>query len=151
MSTTESTETEKQVEQEPTFGERIAFNELYRVKGHSGLFVVITPPNKSKMICMGSFSQNKKVTVTLDKLVRLDQYIFNKADGDKVRIKELFDNLDQYTHEVLRKLSPASLMETMVPGFDSDLFKHHHALLVLDWFCEIKLKIEDFEKGELKK
>lgn len=151
MSAKEPVTTEVQEEKEPTFGERIAFNELYRVKGHSGLFVLITPPNKSKMICVGSFTKNKKVTVPVSKLIRLDQYVFNKLDGDKIHIKEVFDNLDQYTHEVLQKLSHETLMETMVPEYDPEFFKPHHALLVLGWFCEIKIKIESFEKAELKK
>lgn len=143
---------EETVKPTVTFGKGVDYRELFRVVGAKGLFIVIAFPAKtSRMVCMGALSVQKKVVVDKSKLVRLDQYHFWRQDGSSIKMAEVFDNLDQFSPEVVMTLDDQSLMDTMLPEYDPDKFKSHHARMVRDWFLEVKNKYKELEEADLKK
>ena len=143
--------TEKQIKaeseekKEPTFGDQFDFNNMFRVKGKSGLVSLISHKKGSKtcVVC-GIYEKNSARSESTDKMECLGGYKFVKLDHTDIGFTEVFNNMMQYvtTSEDygFEKITVEELMPWMVPDFDPYWFKLRHAEKVLSYYLEITLK-----------
>lgn len=140
--TVEKTNEDLPEEKPVLFGDTIDFNNLFRVKGKKELYTPASQLQKNGMVGMRSFIENQPITVHKNTLQCLGHYEFTKADGEKIKIDQVFNNLNEFPNEYLQTADDDCLMEAMVPDYDSSLFKNYHAKQVLSWYLQIKNKIE---------
>lgn len=131
---------EKKADEKPTIhvADAINFHELFRLKGHRGLWIMRSAPNRSKFISMSKFMEfGTNKIAKLSDLTSLGHLVFQtelgKADmrfSDVFRI--IFDNEEEFF-----KLPIDKMMEMAVPCFDEDCFKDYHMQKVCEWYKEI--------------
>ncbi len=131
---------------EMTFGESINFNTLFRIKGKPNLWFQVSYPQKNGMVGMVEFGVDNPVTVHKDNLECLGQFVFYKNTSDKIRLGEVFDNLEKFTLEELGTKKDIELLEIMCPDYDAERFKPYHGEKVMKWYFEIKEKLEKKRK-----
>lgn len=142
MTNTAEPTTPQQEEKEQTFGQTIDFSHFYRVIGTKELMWPATKMNKSKMVIMSEFLGPKKVTTHVRNLQCLDDFVFYKSNGEKIKMENVFDNLNYKFGEDLELKYSKEMMEIMVPDYDPDKFKMSHGEKVLGWYLEIRSKIK---------
>ena len=134
----------KKESKEPSFGEMFDFNNMYRVKGKSGLVSVVHHTQGHKMAIVCDIYKKNRRSVSVEKMVRLGSQSFFKTDGSIIRMTEVFNNLMNYatTSEDygFEKVSVEDLMPIMVPKYDKKQFKLYKAEEVLGWYIEVTLK-----------
>ena len=134
----------KEKPKEKTFGDMFDFNNMFRVKGKSGLVSVIHHAKGSQMAIVCDIYKKNRRSVSVDKMVRLGSQSFFKTDGSVIKMTEVFNNLMSYatTSEDygFEKVSIEDLMPIMVPKYDKKQFKLYRAEEVLGWYIEVTLK-----------
>lgn len=142
----------KEWSNKPAFGEGINFDIIYRVKGKKNLFMpLVKKATKSGMISLIEVGVDNSITVNKDKCDCLGEYVFYKNDSTKIKMGQVFDNLEKCTLEELGKKNDAELMDIMCPNYDAERFKNYHGELVMGWYFEIKEKIDLHSKKEAEK
>lgn len=137
--------TEKNI---PSLGDTINFKMLFRIKGSPGLFFANSMRNKSGMIGMYSVKDEKNITVHINSVECLANYIFQKMDGTEIKIPEVFNNLNTIPNGELEKIPIEILQETMVPGYDPHYFKPAHAERIRVWFLELENRVKKYISEE---
>lgn len=135
---------------EQTFGETIDFFHLCRVKGKKPLFFPRSYANKSGIVAMEEFFGSQICYPVTEDIERLSDFRFYKEDGKVITMTEVFDNLNNKFGELLDLEVNPDIMEIMVPGYDKEKFKSHHAIKVLNWYLEIREKIKLNQNGKEK-
>lgn len=137
-----SAEDVKRAIRERTFGESINFNSLYRVKGRRFLWMpLMGKAMKNGMIGMIELGVDNPISVHKDDCECLADFVFYKTDGSKIRMAQVFDNLEKVSLEELKGKNDLELMQIMCPDYNPDLFKPYHGEKVISWYFEIKEKI----------
>jgi len=128
------------------FGDQIDFNELFRVKGKKGLFVLGSKVNKSGMVRMiGFLDYEKSVTTNQNNLVCLGHLRFQTEMGkEPVLMNDVFSNLHEF-YQVNKDKEVTPELSDFVPNYDPNEFKMRHAVQVLGWFDEVITKITENE------
>lgn len=149
----------KPKEKEPTFGEQFEFNNMFRVKGKSGLVSLISHQQGSKMCTViGIYEANTKRLEKVDNMVCLGEFEFFKLSRDKIKMSDVFTNLSNYAIKsddyAFENITIEELMSWMVPDYDPYEFKLYNAKQVLGWYIEVTLKYsalvdEKVESGEV--
>jgi len=124
------------------FSDSIDFNRLFRVKGHKGLYYLISIPNKAGMCGFQEFLGEKRFTTHKRDAELLAAFTFKKGDGDNLTLGQVFDNLHEHPEDHLKSLTEEELMDIMVPGYDPETFKPYHAAKVIAWYSEVNAKVE---------
>ena len=140
-------------EKELLIGEQLEFNQLFRVKGKQGLFVLASLVNKSGMVGVFSFLDSRiKYTVKVSDLVCLGNLMFSDNQSDTIPISQVFVNYENYIKDGKTPSSDKELMNALVPNYDPEKFKMYHAVQVVKWFDDVVKKvntiIEDEEKAQ---
>lgn len=139
---TDQAPSEESVAKKETWADTINFKHLFRVKGKKVLFFPIGEASKDGICPMYEFLGKERCSAKLKDLERLHNFYFHLANGEKIHISQVFDNLhDKYGDNLDLKLTE-EMMEVMVPGYDREAFKSYHAEKVLTWYLEIKGKIK---------
>jgi hypothetical protein len=134
------------------FGDQINFIELFRVKGRQGLFTLRSKVHKSGTVgVLGFLDYNRKFTVMAEQMECLGALIFTTLAGnDDIKINTVFNNLDEYEKANGKTdfdtMDIETLMPLMVPEFDPEFFKDHHAKKCIMWYKEIITKLEQIEE-----
>ena len=141
---------EKEEEKEPLLGEQLEFNHLFRIKGKKGLFAPNSTVNKAGMINMVSFLDRRiKHTVKAKDLVCLGNLWFSDNKSDMIPISEVFVNWETYLKGGGKPSSDHELMNALLPNYDPEKFKMHHAVQVVKWFdCAISKINAVLDEGE---
>ena len=139
-------------EKKERFADQFNFNELFRIKGKKGLFILGSKVHKSGMVRMIGFLDHKKTAVVSEsKLVPLSSISFKTELGfEDVGVSDVFSNLYEFFEETPEETPQLS---DFIPNYDPNSFKEHNALTLIEWFNEIITKIEEINgnKGEDKK
>ena len=124
---------------EEGIGNQINFDQLFRVKGHQGLFTLRSSASKSGLIAViGFMDYNNKRTVKTDQLECLGNLVFTTYAGhDDLKIGDVFNNI--------QKLNGDADMSDMVPNYDENYFKPYHARKVKMWYKIINDKLKEVE------
>lgn len=136
--------------EQATFGNSIDFDQLFRVKGHKRLYFPITKPQKNGVLILQEFLREHRVTIHIREIQRLGGTVFFLNTGETIELPAVFDNLYTKSIDELLPLTIPKLMDVMVPDYDPDRFKEYHAKKVIEWYLEIKTKIDVNSKKENK-
>ncbi len=147
---TESKKTAEIPVEDLGIGDQLDFNQLFRVKGKQGLFVIGSTVNKSKMIRVASFLDFKTGTiVNVNKLICLNDYKFLTIRGEHLSLVDVFNNYQKYLDGGYKEGDKAEkIMSIMVPNYDPEYFKAYHVNTILKWYQEILTKMQLNEKKE---
>ena len=127
------------------FGDLLDLHNLYRVKGHPGLFNVGSMPMKSNLIRMNEFLGGRAVTVKTTQLECLAEMIFHCTDGEIIAMNNVLNNLSRINDSELNDLAISQVKTIMVPGFDPNKFKDHQAIKLVKWYLELKAKTDKYK------
>lgn len=130
-------------------------------KGSGVLYKYNDKINKSGMVAVAKLVHGKPKTefVLVGNIIPLKKLGFYRllGHGDPLNVADVFNNihknLEVICHEDTTDVS--QVMPLMVPNFDEDQFKPHHAVMVFNWYEQLvnleKLKAEEEElKNKLK-
>jgi len=133
--------------------ENIPFEDLYRVKGESGLFILCIPVNKSGMCGVISLSDidsdvAKEKWVKSDKMFCLADYLAITYQGHgNLELSDIFNNIYNFGFDRLKEMCIDEILDVLVPEYDEEKFKSYHAMSILTWYEEINNKFEEIENG----
>jgi hypothetical protein len=127
----------------------LEINELHRVKGHSSLFLlegVMHRHQKAKLKCIldgREVNANYKDIIPLSNLGIHTLNLNEKSEKITVSVKDVIEklfevfpiNLPSYNE----KEQLEALMPLVVPGFDSNHFKHYDMKKILSWATDIRV------------
>lgn len=131
----------------PTFGESFDYKQLFRVKGKSGLFVLINSSKlRNNMIAVGRLREKKSMWVNLNDLQSLADLVFFNNAGDKIGVDVVLNNCNAHSMVELQKKTGDELCAVMVPDYNPKKFRAHDAQKVLLWFIELKTALEYYNK-----
>lgn len=148
-----------ELEKGNTFGEMFDFNNMFRVKGKSGLVSVVSHKKGSKIcVVCDIYTQKSTRSEKINNMVCLGSSLYLNNNGEYIGLTEVFNHLMHYVTNsedyAFEKVSVDELMPLMVPDFDENEFKLYHAKQVLGWYIEVTLKYsalidEKVEAGEV--
>ena len=137
-------ETETEAKAFATISKKIDLRLIYRVKGRDKLFVPVSPVNKGGMVGMCEFMGVNTISVHQNAIECLNNFTFYANSGNGVTMGQAFDNIEALDNETtlgLKGMLAESLMNTICPDFDQNYFKPYHAIRFMNWYFEIKEKI----------
>ena len=148
---------EKEVEvevSEAPIGEKIKFQELFRVKGKEGLFLLRSEVNKAGLCNVLSFKDfQTNFTVRAESMICLGQLIFTTYSGHAdIGLNVVFNNLEAHIKAAknfdFEKCDREKLLPVLVPEYGEDKFKKYHVEWVLMWYKLITNKYTELEQYE---
>jgi hypothetical protein len=128
----------------------IDFNQLYRIKGKQGVWTPFTQVNKSGMILMGEWLSKDcdSAWVNRMKLECLSSFIFYRLASPALRISDVFRNINKNYNKIKSEEFDNSILEILVPNYDPNEFKLHHAKKVIKWYECIHAKYQEATVSE---
>lgn len=127
--------------------ECIAIWDMYRVKGHPGIWVTNSKHNRGNMISMQQFLTTNFCTVRTDKLEALSTLVIKRLVDDGMPLIEALDNLQEYRDNKPFTDEPdynsESFLNVICSGYDPDEFKHYHAKKIVSWYNELVTGLND--------
>lgn len=118
----------------------VELTDLFRVRGHQGIFYPVSQPNKSGMVGMKKWHAIQSVTAKKSDVISIGSMVFHREGSRPLPIHKVMDNLfDEYGEKqiLIHVENEQNLMETSCPNYDHDQFKPYHLKQLIKWYNEI--------------